>query len=82
MNRTNQYIPIDCGFYDLLEADATLRKISSILIKTDSGKKEIKGRIKNIYARSGIEYLVLESGKEIRLDQILKFNGKSMPLNC
>ena len=77
------YIPINCSFYDQLEAWATLKEEVQIEFKDDSGKTEsISGLIIDFLVREKVEYLQLKDGKEIRLDHIMKVNGVPLPNSC
>ena len=70
------YIPVDCSFYDYLEQDATLGKVSDIqYLNIENVACQVNGIIEDLYIRDKAEYLRLTSGTEIRLDQILSFNG-------
>jgi len=52
--------------------------------RRDDGKGEnvARGRIRDIYARAGIEYLLLEGGSEIRLDHIVAVDGIAFQDGC
>ena len=79
---SSDYQPIDCSFYDLLEADATLAKVSTIIYRNKTGQTvEEKAVIKNLYIREKVEYLILSNNTEIRLDTIVTFNGTPLPKN-
>ena len=77
------YVPINCSFYDELEALATLRQTAVIRFTDESGKQiEVQGKIKDFFIRDRAEYLLLDSGLEIRLDYITSVNGKIMGNYC
>jgi Rho-binding antiterminator len=77
------YTPISCSFYDELEALATLRQPAVIRYAGEQGKTvEAQGRIKDFFIRDRAEYLLLDSGLEIRLDDITSVNGKIMGNYC
>ncbi|MCB0633882.1 MAG: hypothetical protein KDD15_29325 [Lewinella sp.] len=77
------YVPISCSFYDELEALATLRQTAVIRFADESGKQiEVQGKIKDFFIRDRAEYLLLDSGLEIRLDYITSVNGKIMGNYC
>ena len=81
--KETSYQPIDCNFYDKLEAWATLKKKCQVQYRSPSGEsKEGSGRIMDLYSVDKIEYLRLESGLEIRLDQIIQVNGEVLPSQC
>lgn len=72
----SEYSPIDCNYYDRLEAWATLRKDCDIAwINNDGLKHEVKSKILNLEIRNGAEYLIGEQGLQIRLDQLISVNG-------
>jgi Rho-binding antiterminator len=71
------YKPVNCDFYDELEALATLKKDSEIVFRADNeAKSVIHGRIANLYIRDRVEYMKLNNGLEIRLDRIIEIDGK------
>lgn len=70
------YIPISCSLHDELEAAATLRQMCDVVYGTGGDKTETNGVIDDLYARDGVEYLRLDSGLEIRLDHLIRLNGK------
>lgn len=72
-----QYEPISCDFYDELEAFSILKKEVEIFYEDENGlTKSVFGRIKDLYSRDKIEYLLLENGKEIRLDLLIRVDNK------
>lgn len=80
---SHSYIPISCSFYDELEALATLRKLATIkYAEGESPSKTAEGKIKDFFIREGAEYLLLDTGLEIRLDHIISVNGKVMGNYC
>ena len=80
MQDTKPYIPIDCSYYDRLEAWATLRE--NVTIKLNEKPELLTGVIKDLYVRDKVEYLLLNSGKEIRLDQIASVNDIPLTDAC
>ena len=70
------YIPINCNFYDELEALATLGKKCDILFLREEARVTLTGVIKDLYTREGVEYLKMDSGLEIRLDKLVQVDGK------
>ena len=72
-----EYIPINCNFYDELEALATMKKTCQIIFRHENGGiSTIRGVIFDLYTRNKIEYLTLDSGLEIRLDKLMEVDGK------
>jgi Rho-binding antiterminator len=77
------YIPINCDFYDELEALATLKKPAEIVFITENeGKLTVKGVITDLFIRDKVEFMSLDNGLEIRLDKLLSVNGKEPNTYC
>jgi Rho-binding antiterminator len=73
----NNYTPISCDFYDELEAYSILKKEVEIFYEEEAGiPTSIFGRIKDLYSRDNTEYLLLDTGKEIRLDLLIRVDNK------
>ena len=78
MTSRDEYKPIDCIYYDILEAHATTGDRITIAIKTENGRiKTFSDRIINLETRKGEEFMILESGNIYRLDIIVSINGES-----
>lgn len=69
------YSPIDCSYYDILEATATSKKIVRIKYLSEGEVKHVDSRIKDLQTRSKEEFLVLSESLELRLDQIISVDG-------
>ncbi|MEL6655832.1 MAG: Rho-binding antiterminator [Bacteroidota bacterium] len=79
----NTYIPINCSYYDELEAAATQRRTVTIVYRdAQEQEQEVATRIKDLYARNKEEFMVLENGLEFRLDRLISIDGKVPPLAC
>ena len=77
------YQPVSCLFYDYLEADATLGKVSKIKYVDHNGVVEtISGIIKDLHTKIGEEFLQLDDGQVLPLDSILEFNGITQQQIC
>lgn len=81
------YQPIDCNFYDLLEAAAVQGKTVQLEYAASNSAEnienvEISTRIVDLYARNGEEFLVLENQQTIRLDQLLSMDGNKLKGFC
>ncbi len=76
------YQPINCAFYDELEA-AAIKKQPSILVYIDESEAQqtYSGKILDFFIRDKMEYMVLENEIVIRLDHILSLDGKINPLD-
>jgi Rho-binding antiterminator len=76
------YLPIDCNYYDELEALATLRKDAEILYLSEADEALfIISLIKDFFIQDKVEFMVLANGLEIRLDRIVSVNGLERPGN-
>ena len=74
------YKPINCSFYDELEAAATLKKYIRIqYLSTLQEMLTIDAVIKDLFIKEGAEYMQLNTGEEIRLDRIVSIDGKYSP---
>ncbi|MEL6536934.1 MAG: hypothetical protein AAFQ98_16050 [Bacteroidota bacterium] len=78
------YIPINCSFYDELEAFATLQKVVDIVYRKDGGEDHavVKDVIETFLIKEKVEYMKLREGKLIRLDWLISVEGKALPLAC
>ncbi len=75
------YHPIDCNFYDELEA-AAVKKINSKIIYNESQNEQNQheGYIVDFIHINKAEYLVMADGFTLRLDTIVSLNDKEAPL--
>ena len=70
------YAPISCEFFDQLNV-AMQRKIPSTVVYLKNDEKiTSKGLIKTMSVIDGIEYLILNTNEQIKLDTVLTFNGR------
>ncbi len=70
------YTPISCEFFDQLNV-AMKRKIPSTVVYLENGeKKTSKGLVETMSVIDGIEYLILNTKEQIKLNSVLTFNGK------
>lgn len=70
------YQPINCSLYDHLEAAITKNEMVELIISSKEGiEQKMHIRCKDLYAKNGEEFLVLENESTLRLDQILSLNG-------
>ncbi|MFK7947616.1 MAG: hypothetical protein AB8G11_08505 [Saprospiraceae bacterium] len=76
------YKPIDCNFYDILEANAVLRKIVLIEYRDNDKLKSIENRIVDLFIKDKAEYMRLENDLEIRLDMIHSVDGNILKGFC
>ena len=75
MEAQRKYVPLDCLLHDELESFATLRTRVTVEYRsaTDAVHK-IEDVIVDIFNRSGVEFLKLATGVEIRLDDLVSVN--------
>jgi len=75
---TSDYTPINCSFYDELEALATTGRPSILVYRTqrDSPPITYQGTITDLFTKDKVEYLRLTDGFELRLDQLLAVDNK------
>ena len=79
----NPYQPIDCNYYDRLEAWATMRTICKIVFRDEEGKEQdVTARIEDVYALNKVEYMRMDNGLVIRLDSLLSVNNIPLPDHC
>lgn len=78
------YQPINCTFYDELEARATTRQPCEIVFQApgQAAPTTVHGVIADLYIRDKVEYLRLVDGLEIRLDWLVSVDGKVVPAAC
>jgi Rho-binding antiterminator len=70
------YQPIDCAYYDRLEAWATLRETCAIVwLDRDGVRHELRSKIVDLVLKEGVEYLIAENDLQIRLDLLVSVNG-------
>lgn len=83
MKQQEIYQPISCNFYDHLEATATLRKRIIIRYLDPVGKATSTfAKIKDLYAKEKVEYMVLDNDQTIRLDHLLAVDGEKLAAYC
>lgn len=77
------YQPINCDYYDRLEAWATMHTICLLVFQDEAaGEQQVSARIEDLYTLNKVEYLRLDNGLLIRLDQLLSVNGIPLPGVC
>ena len=74
------YQPIDCHFYDEMEAAATQRRRVDLQYFNDLRQLCLgSGVIDTFFIRDKVEFMRLKSGEEIRLDHIIRLDDKAAP---
>lgn len=78
------YVPINCSYYDELEALATLKQAVEIVFRGPDGNstQTTHGVILTFYIEAGVEYLRMKDGLAIRLDHLVQVDGKPARLVC
>jgi len=70
------YQPIDCDYYDRLEAWATVGTTCAIRFAGDDGQtNQVSSKILDFKIDDGVEYLIGEDNLRIRLDRLIAVNG-------
>lgn len=72
MKSSQPYQPVSCVLYDQVESFATFRTEVKLVLDSET----ITGVIADVNTRKDGEYLKLESGREIRLDQVQSLTRK------
>ena len=81
--KTKTYQPISCNFYDELEALATLKKRSLIRYLSIEGNHiEVEAIIVDLYTKNKEEFMQLDNGLILRLDQLVEVDGKALQNYC
>ena len=77
-----KYIPINCDFYDELEALATIGRRVKVVFLEDGARVEQQGVIRDLFTRESVEYMKLDTGVVFRLDKLVEIDGKLPPNVC
>ena len=81
--KTQVYQPINCNYYDELEAIAVKRREVDIQYLDQQGQSQtINTRILDFRTANKEEFAILENGMEIRLDYLVEVDGKPVILSC
>ena len=78
------YKPINCSFYDELEARATAGRACTLTYRTepDTPPSTYRGTIQDLFIRDKVEYLRLADGFELRLDALVAVDDKELRNYC
>ena len=76
------YQPIDCNFYDILEATAVRRKVATIVYLNENQEVTIQSKILALFTKNSEEFMVLENDLTIRLDKLISVNGELLEGFC
>lgn len=77
---SDKYQPISCSYYDQLEALAVQKKKNTVqYVDIDGNKSTLHDVvITDFYVDNKVEYMKLDDGHDIRLDNIIAVNGIPM----
>ncbi|WP_341836080.1 hypothetical protein WJU16_24990 [Chitinophaga pollutisoli] len=82
-SQNSVYQPIDCNYYDRLEAWATLREPVLLEFLGSDGQPQTETAvIRDLYVRNKAEFLLTEAGRELRLDRLMAVNHLPVPKTC
>ena len=73
MKDKNPYKRISCDIYDEYERVAVQKKTLLLMVMGDMMVEQIEGKIKTLETKNKEEFMILESGKRIRLDAIVSW---------
>ncbi len=76
------YQSIACSLYDNLESFATRKTRCIVVYKIKNAEQTTESIIVDLFARDGAEFLKLENGTIIRLDDLITVNGIPMNKQC
>ncbi len=76
------YQPINCNFYDILEAAATTKKVVKIIYTTSTGEAILNAKIVDLYTKNKEEFMVLDNQLTIRLDKIVSVDDEKLAGFC
>ena len=73
---TTPYVPVDCGFYDRVEAAITRREPVALVLE---GDRVVTARLLDVRAQGGADWAEVEGLGLVRLDAVLELNGVCRP---
>lgn len=76
------YLPVDCGFLDVIEHYATLKQKVSVHYNDVPAERVVLSRLATWKNIEGVEYLFLVGGLRIRLDHILRIGDYDSKGHC
>ena len=76
--KNNEYTPISCVFYDILEALATKGQLVTFVFLEENQVKRLQGIISTFQTENKVEYLILQSDQKIRLDTLIEVDGNKL----
>jgi Rho-binding antiterminator len=70
-----EYRPVTCGQHDVLQDVATRGVRSEIVYREENGSEHlVNDRVVDVFTRGDAEFTRLESGREVRLDHLVRVN--------
>lgn len=68
------YKQIDCGLHDIVEDRIVRRVLCEVVYRAEGGEEErvYSGKLLDVYAREGAEFVLLEGEVRVRLDWVLR----------
>ena len=83
MPTPEKYIPIDCNFYDRIEAAIVQRKTVQLEYRNAEGHNALaETKLQDTQTRAWWLIVILPSGERIRMDHILSLDGAPVPKSC
>ena len=83
MDLPKKYTPIDCSFYDRIEAAIVLRKTVRLEYWEQAEVKAIvETKLKDTLTKNSEEFIILPSGNQIRMDRIISLDGEPLTKSC
>lgn len=70
----SEYKQIDCGLHDIVEDRIVRRVLCVVVYRVEGGEEEqtYSGKLLDVYARDGAEFVLLEGEVRVRLDWVLR----------
>lgn len=77
------YRPIDCGLHDELQLLVLRGRSVALVVLDEAGaSRTLEGRPVDVTTRAGAEWLVLDDGSALRLDDLMEVDGRRFPKAC
>jgi Rho-binding antiterminator len=78
--RSEKYRPINCDYYDVILEKATIKSYCKIQYFSELHEFiTTNAVIKDVFTKSGEEFMLLATGEVIRLDRLVSINGELTP---
>lgn len=75
----DKYFPIDCGFYDHIEAAIVQKRTVWLEYRDDAGDLVcLQTRLQDTQTSAGAEFLILPDGVRIRMDRLISLDGTAL----